>query len=65
MNKRQLQSAVKLATGKSNWYRCSPYVQALARSLSVYIERGEFTGSVQSAKQCLEQAGYEYKGGAV
>ncbi len=62
MRRSQIKSAIKLATGKSNWYRCSPYVQQIARSLAVYINRGEFNGSVESAIECLGLAGYEIKG---
>ena len=31
----------------------------IARSLQVYIDRGEFNGSLSSAIECLQMAGYE------
>ena len=32
----------------------------VAQSLAVYAERGEYDGSLESAKECLELAGYEW-----
>jgi len=37
----------------------SKTVQQVIQSLKVYQDRGEFDGSVESAKECLELAGYE------
>ena len=59
MSRKQIKSAIKLLNNQSNWYRCSFYVQQLTRSLAVYQSRGEFDGSIESAIECLERAGYE------
>ncbi len=59
---KQVKSAIKLHQLNSNWLQCSPLTQKLSQTLSLYNMRGQYDGTLNSAIDCLEQAGYEIRG---
>jgi hypothetical protein len=53
-----VQDAVNVVNG---WATCdSRHKNQIIQSLEVYKSRGEFDGTMDSAYQCLRQAGYEF-----
>lgn len=52
-------NAVNRVNGWRDGFIMTNLERQLSQSLEVYKRRGEFNGTMDSAKECLELAGYE------
>lgn len=55
----QVQKAIKMLDNPKEYLNCDAIHKQLASSLELYQDRKEFGGSLESAIECLELAGYE------
>jgi hypothetical protein len=54
--------AMQMLENPVGYLNCSAVHKQLAGSLEVYQRRGEYDGTIKSAIECLELAGYEIEG---
>lgn len=54
-----VKKAMRMLEDPSEYLFCEAVHKQLARALELYEERGEYTGTLEEALECLERAAYE------